>query len=149
VFALQEVGGVDALAALQGELGGTYPHLAISQAPDPRLIRVAFLSKHPLGQVEDMVDFPSGPALDIHELSPTGGSRPVTRMGRGGLRARGTARDFTTDPLTAHLKSKLVTFPRPGGSSFQPRDENERTQAAGVALMRRTRGGGDPRPASG
>ena len=45
---------------------------------------------------------------------------------------------MTVDLITAHLKSKLLTFPRPGGgSSFAPRDEEERAQAAGVALMRR------------
>src|SRR6185295_2610880 len=34
-------------------------------------------------------------------------------------------------------KSKLLTFPRLGGSSFKPRDEDERAQVAGIALMRR------------
>lgn len=42
------------------------------------------------------------------------------------------------DIITAHLKSKLLIFPRPDGRSFAPRNEEERAQAAGVALMRRT-----------
>jgi endonuclease/exonuclease/phosphatase family metal-dependent hydrolase len=59
-------------------------------------------------------------------------------MGRGALRMRITKNGLTVDLITAHLKSKLLTFPRPGGSSFTPRDEEERAQVAGIALMRRT-----------
>ncbi len=44
----------------------------------------------------------------------------------------------TIELVTAHLKSKLLSFPRPGGSSFTPRDETERSQVAGIALHRRT-----------
>jgi predicted extracellular nuclease len=59
-------------------------------------------------------------------------------MGRGALRIRVRKDSRAVDVVTAHLKSKLLTFPRPGGSSFTPRDENERAQAAGIALMRRS-----------
>ena len=38
------------------------------------------------------------------------------------------------DLITAHLKSKLLTFP---GGRFTPRNEEERAQVAGIALMRR------------
>jgi hypothetical protein len=42
------------------------------------------------------------------------------------------------DLLSCHLKSKLLSFRRPGGkTSFVPRDEGERAQVAGIALMRR------------
>ena len=110
----------------------------ISAFPDRRGIRVTFLSKHAVGEQEDIVDFPPRPALDIHGLSETGGSTPITRMGRGGLRIRVTKDGLTVDLLTAHLKSKLLSFPRPGGTtSFTPRNEEERAQAAGIALMQR------------
>ena len=138
VVALQEIGGEEPLHDLQQTLGGTYPHRAISVFPDRRGIRVAFLSKHRVDEQTDSVDFPPGPALDIHGLSATGGSLPITRMSRGALRIRVTKNGLTVDLITAHLKSKLLTFPRPGGSSFTPRDEEERTQVAGIALLQRT-----------
>jgi endonuclease/exonuclease/phosphatase family metal-dependent hydrolase len=141
VVALQEVGGMEPLSDLQQSLGGAYPHSAISLFPDPRGIRVAFLSKHvpqDLGTQAQVVDFPPGPALDIHDLTPTGSSTPITRMGRGALRIRVNKQGLTVDVITAHLKSKLLTFPRPGGSSFSPRDENERAQIGGIALLKRT-----------
>ena len=137
VVALQEVGGEEPLHDLQQALDGTYPHRAISAFPDGRKIRVAFLLKRAVDEQEDIADFPPGPALDIHDLTATGGSTPINRMGRGALRIRVTKNGLTVDLITAHLKSKLLTFPRIGGSSFTPRDEEERAQAAGIALMRR------------
>lgn len=139
VVALQEVGGDEPLADLQEALGGAYPHRAISAFPDRRGIRVAFLSKHPIQEQKDIVDFPPGPALDVHDLTADGGTEPVERMGRGALRVRVDRGGLAMDLVTAHLKSKLLSFRRPGGrTSFVPRDEGERTQVAGIALMRRT-----------
>jgi endonuclease/exonuclease/phosphatase family metal-dependent hydrolase len=137
VVALQEVGGEEPLHDLQQALGGTYPHRAISAFPDRRGIRVAFLSKHAVEEAADIVDFPPGPALDIHDLTATGESRPITRMGRGALRIRVTKNGLMVNIITTHLKSKLLSFPRPGGSSFEPRNEDERAQVAGIALLRR------------
>ena len=137
VVALQEVGGEEPLHDLQQALGGTYPQRTVSAFPDHRGIRVAFLSKHAVEEQADIVDFPPGPALDVHDLTATGGSIPVTRMGRGALRIRVVKDGLTVNLVTAHLKSKLLTFSRPGGPSFTPRDEEERAQAAGIALMRR------------
>ncbi len=138
VVGLQEVGGEEPLLDLQQALGGTYPHRALSAFPDQRGIRVAFLSKLAIGSQVDIVDFPPGPALNISGLTGTGESTPITRMGRGALRIRVVKDSLVADVITAHLKSKLLTFPRPGGSSFTPRNEEERAQAAGIALMRRT-----------
>ncbi len=139
VVALQELGGEEPLGDLQQALDGAYPHRAVSAFADRRGIRVAFLSKHAVDEgPEDIVDFPPGPALDIQGLSPTGEAIPIDRMGRGALRIRVTKSGLTVDLITAHLKSKLLTFPRPGGMSFTPRDEAERAQAAGIALLQRT-----------
>jgi hypothetical protein len=44
-------------------------------------------------------------------------------MGRGALRVRVTKDNLTVDLITAHLKSKLLTFP---GGRFTPRNEEER-----------------------
>ena len=41
-------------------------------------------------------------------------------MGRGALRIRVTKDNHTIDIITAHLKSKLLSFPRAWGSSFTP-----------------------------
>ncbi|MCH9031351.1 MAG: endonuclease/exonuclease/phosphatase family protein, partial [candidate division Zixibacteria bacterium] len=138
VIAFQEVGGDDSLKDLQRELAGGYPGMAISGMPDRRGIRVAFLSKMPIDEEEEVVDFPPGPALDINRVSSSGDIVPVDRMGRGALRIRVTKNGHTFDTITAHLKSKLLTYPRPGSSSFTPRDEEERAQTAGIALMRRS-----------
>jgi hypothetical protein len=60
-------------------------------------------------------------------------------MSRGALRIRVAKNDLTVDLVTAHLKSKLLAFPRPGGGTdFNTRDEVKRAQVAGIALMRRT-----------
>jgi endonuclease/exonuclease/phosphatase family metal-dependent hydrolase len=136
--ALQEVGGDEPLADLQEALGGAYPHRAASGFADGRGIRVAFLSKHRVAKREDVVEFPEGPALDVHDLSADGGTEPIDRMGRGALRIRVAKEGFTVDLISCHLKSKLLSFRRPGGrTSFVPRDEGERAQVAGIALMRR------------
>lgn len=138
ILALQEIGGEEPLHDLQQVLNGTYPHRVISAFPDRRGIRLAFLSKLTVDEQADIVDFPPGPALNIHGLTATGDLMPITRMGRGALRIRVTKNGLTVDLITAHLKSKLLTFPRLGGSSFTPRNEEERAQVAGIALMRRT-----------
>jgi endonuclease/exonuclease/phosphatase family metal-dependent hydrolase len=137
IVALQEVGGEDGeepLDDLQQALGGSHPHRALSAFRDGRDIQVAFLSKHTVDEREDVVDFPEGPALDIHDLDGAGNPKPIDRMGRGALRVRVTKDDLTVDLITAHLKSKLLTFP---GGRFSPRNEEERAQVAGIALMRR------------
>lgn len=60
-------------------------------------------------------------------------------MGRPALRIRIEAPIGIVDVITAHLKSKLLTYPRPGGgSSFSTSDEGLRTRVAAAALLRRT-----------
>lgn len=138
VLALQEVGGEEPLQALQNALGGGWPHRVVSDFPDGRGIRVGFLSKLTPERRSDIVDFPAGPALDVHRVDGVGETHPIRRLGRGALRLRVRRDDFAFDIVTAHLKSKLLSYPRPYGSSFTPRDEEERAQAAGMALMRRS-----------
>ena len=138
VVAPQEVGGDGPLADLQEALGGAYPHREASGFPDGRGIRVAFLSKHAVVEREDVVEFPEGPALDVHDLTVDGGTEPIDRMGRGALRVRVDKERLAVDLISCHLKSKLLSFRRPGGrTSFVPHDEGERAQVAGIALMRR------------
>src|SRR5690349_3205137 len=140
VLALQEIGGHDdsdasVLDALQGQLGGEYPYRAMSMHPDGRRIRVAFLSRLPIAGEVNFAAFPSGPLGSI----PTLTSEQKTRMSRCALKIEVEA--VVGQPvqiITAHLKYKLLTHPRPGGrTSFQPANENERAFAAGVALFAR------------
>ena len=139
VVALQEVGGDAPLLDLQQALEGRYPHRRASTSPDGRGIGVAFLSKLAIADQDELVSFPPGPALDIHDVDAEGQAVPVTRMGRGALRIRVAKDGIAVDVLSAHLKSKLLSYRRPGGrTSFVPRDEGERAQVAGIALMRRT-----------
>jgi hypothetical protein len=113
--ALQEVGGEEELADLQEALGGAHPHRTASAFLDGRGIRVAFPSKHPVQERVDIVEFPDGPALDVRDLSADGGAEPIDRMGRGALRVRVNKGGLTMDPIACHLKSKLLSFRRPGG----------------------------------
>ena len=143
VIGFQEVGGENALIALQKELKGQYPHREVSASPDRRGIRVAFLSKWDIVEREDIADFPEGPALQITGETNRGVAFPITRMGRGALRVRVRQNDdadtFTADVISAHLKSKLLSFSRVDGrTSFAPKDETERVQTAGIAVHRRT-----------
>lgn len=137
VVGLQEVGGEEPLADLQQALSGVFPFRATSLFPDARGIRVAYLSQLPIDQQTHIVDFPPGPALSIQDLAADGSAVPVTRMGRGALHIRFSKEGQPVDVITAHLKSKLLTFRRPYGPSYNPRDENERAQVAGIALYRR------------
>jgi endonuclease/exonuclease/phosphatase family metal-dependent hydrolase len=137
VVALQELGGDEPLGDLQEALGVRYPHRRFSAFPDRRGIGVGFLSRLPIDDSEDIVQLPAGPALDVSDLDETGNPVRIDRMGRGALRIRVAKEGFTTDLVTAHLKSKLLSFARPGGTSFAPHDEGERAQVAGIALRRR------------
>lgn len=134
VIALQEVGGEPALQKLQ-EILAAYQHRHVGVA-DGRGIACAFLSKLPLHDPVDIVDF-SPQVRALGATDPAGNA--LQRLGRGALRVRVTKSGFTTDLISLHLKSKLLTFPLPnGGSAFSTTDEGVRAQAAAVALMRRT-----------
>jgi endonuclease/exonuclease/phosphatase family metal-dependent hydrolase len=140
VIAFQEIGGqtnndLRSIEALQTRLGGEYIHRAISQAPDGRRIKVVFLSRLELKSAKDIRDFPQGPLGTV----PDFGGASIAKMGRGALNVEVVPRaDTTIRLLTVHLKSKLLSFPREGGgTSFEPRNENERACGAGIALMRR------------
>lgn len=140
VVALQEVGGLEPLSDLQRQSPlAAYAHAEASLFPDDRGIRVAVLSKHAILAREDIVDFPPGPALRISGLNSAGAVEPLVRMSRGALRVQVDVAGTPVHIITAHLKSKLLTFPRPhGGSAFVPNNEDERAQVAGIALLRRT-----------
>ncbi|HEY9375691.1 MAG TPA: endonuclease/exonuclease/phosphatase family protein [Jiangellaceae bacterium] len=130
VVCLQEVGGEQPLADLQSALGGVLPYSAIGQ-PDDRGIRVAVLSRFPITEGYDWVDFPAGglPAV------PDADGNVITAMGRGALETVLTLADGRKlRVVTTHLKSKILSFP---GDRRYPLDEDERARGAGYALVRR------------
>ena len=138
VLALQEIGGSEEsdkrpLDDLQSNLNGLYPHKALSGYPDPRGIRVGFLSRYPILDRDEFVSFAPGELAAVPNWYP---NPPSTRMGRGVL-------SIEVEPLagvriwliTVHLKSKLITYP---GGRFAPKSEDERAIGAGLGLLRRT-----------
>jgi endonuclease/exonuclease/phosphatase family metal-dependent hydrolase len=139
VVALQEVGRGSPLQDLQIALSGAFPHLAESSFPDRRGIRVAYLSKVPIIHREDIINFPPGPATQVANTDANGQPIPMTKMGCGALLIRVQKEEREITIITAHLKSKLLTYKTASGkSTFSPRDENQRIQGASIALHRRT-----------
>jgi predicted extracellular nuclease len=135
VLALQEIGQEAAFENLVALLDGRYPHRRISQHPDPRGIRVGFVSKLMIETSEDMVDFPAAGLPAVPGVDRQGNLITVTSLGRGALRIKVSLRpDFSFHIITAHLKSKLLTYPH---GRVSPRDESERARVAGIALLKR------------
>jgi endonuclease/exonuclease/phosphatase family metal-dependent hydrolase len=129
VLALQEVGGQDAADDLVGRLDAGW-HTQVSTRADDRGIRVAVLSRQPLSEVTDVVDFPA--ALQPVQVDDSGVT--VHAMGRGALAVTTTMGGTPVRVVTAHLKSKLLSYP---GGRFFPRNEGERARYGAYALFRR------------
>jgi endonuclease/exonuclease/phosphatase family metal-dependent hydrolase len=121
VAAFQEVGSPEALDDLQRALRGEYPHAAVSDQPDPRGIRVAFLSRRSFEAVSQFALL-----SDSHSH-------------RGALGVQIQVSRPRVSIVTAHLKSKLLSFPGPDGTSaFTTNDEQLRARVAAAALIQRT-----------
>lgn len=136
LVALQELGSGEALGDLQRRASDDYRFRRIGRE-DGRGIQVGFLSRIAFDEFDHIVDIPADaqPTLGSDDQEPT----TIERMGRGALRVRVTKDDVTVDMITAHLKSKLLTFRGPrGGTRFETDDETERARVAQLALLRRT-----------
>jgi len=140
VLAVQEVGSPAAFNDLVGLLQARYPHLRLSAHPDSRGIRVGFLSKLVIEEMEEILVFPEAGLPKVAGLDQQGNLIDVTSLGRGALRIQVSPNPgFPIDFITAHLKSKLLTYPSATGRPrFSPRNENERARVAGIALLKRT-----------
>ncbi|XWK89345.1 MAG: endonuclease/exonuclease/phosphatase family protein [Phormidium sp.] len=140
VLALQEIGSLEALEELVALLKGRYPYKSVSTSPDSRGIRVSFISKLEIEENEDIEAFPEGGLLKVLGFVTEESVTEINKMGRGALRI--LVRPKQSIPIhliNAHLKSKLLTFPSSTGKArFAPKNENERSQVAGLALLRRT-----------
>jgi endonuclease/exonuclease/phosphatase family metal-dependent hydrolase len=129
VLAVQEVGPDEAMQDLVDRLPGDW-HVALSQLPDERGIRVGFMSRLPLEDAEDVQAFPR-PVRPV-QVDDDGATSAGTR--RGVFRVRVTGDTGAVDLVTCHLKSKLLTFP---GDRFSPRDEGERARFGAYGLYQR------------
>lgn len=128
VLAVQEVGQPEALDDLVDLLDGQW-HTELAD-PDARGIRVGFLSRYPLTDMEQVAKFADGiPAVQVNDDGKT-----IDRMGRAALKVRVSADGLDITVVSCHLKSKLLTYP---GGRFSPRDEDERARYAVYALARR------------
>jgi hypothetical protein len=125
------------LAQLQQRLGQQLPHQQLSAHPDGRGIRVGFLSRLPLEtpvQLHPLAVGLSPVQVGDDDQDPATPLPTTGTMGRGALQVTVTAHGHPLTLLTAHLKSKLLTFP---GDRFQPRDEAERARFGAYALYLR------------
>jgi endonuclease/exonuclease/phosphatase family metal-dependent hydrolase len=141
VLALQEVGSPEALEDLNALLKKRYPHRQLSTFPDSRGIRVAFLSGLAFEETQDITAFPLAGLPTVIGIDHEGKPTSLTNMGRGALRVLvKPKKNLSVHLITAHLKSKLLTFPptKSGKPRFDTDDENERARVAGLALLRRT-----------
>jgi hypothetical protein len=101
-----------------------------SELPDGRGVRVGFLSRLALGNVEHIVTSRTA----WHRCRSTTKARAWRKWGAGrsGLASRPAGARSTWS--SCHLKSKLLTLP---GGRFHARDEGERARFAGYAIYRR------------
>lgn len=126
VLGVQEIGNPEALADPAERIEGEW-HMEVSESSDIRGIRVGFLSRLDLGDVEQVLDFPQG----LAPIQVDNQGTAARRMGRGALRVGVSDGRHEVDLVTCHMKSKLLTFP--GGRS-SPHDEAERARFGAYAL---------------
>lgn len=130
IVALQEIGTPQAAEDLRAALGEPW-QAVVSTHPDRRGIRVAVLARHPLTEEAQIVALPQAGLPAVPDVD--GGT--LTHLGRGAVQVLVDCGGPGLRLLTAHLKSKLLTYP--GGRRY-PRNEDERARGAGYALLRRT-----------
>lgn len=135
VVAVQEIGDPAALNDVAALLEGNWQVATsmIFQATHP--IRVGFLSRLPMKPLADVAAFPD--LMQPVQADDTGGT--VKEMGRGALAVQiheESGKELAV--VACHLKSKLLSFPGPHGTSrFSPHDEGERARFGAYALNRR------------
>jgi len=130
VLAVQEVGDTRALDDLAERLVGDWRSETSTVFETPHTIRVGYLSRLAMSDVEQIDQFPEHVSPVQVDDDPT----TITAMPRGGLRVRVNADGHPLDIVTCHLKSKLLSFPE---GRFQPHDEDERARFGAYALDRR------------
>ncbi|MFI8087655.1 endonuclease/exonuclease/phosphatase family protein [Streptomyces sp. NPDC086080] len=129
LLGVQEVGDPSALEDLARMLDDAW-HIALSEHPDGRGIRVGFLSRRELTVVADTAAFPAKlRPVQADDAGPTAGA-----AGRGFLAVEVAGEQGPLRVAVCHLKSKLLSYPN---GRFHPRDEGERARYGAYALYRR------------
>ncbi|MFI2713837.1 endonuclease/exonuclease/phosphatase family protein [Micromonospora sp. NPDC018662] len=130
VVALQEIGDAQATEDLRAALGEPWQAL-VSTRTDSRGIRVAVVARHPLTEEAQIVALPPAGLPAVPDVN----GDTLTHLGRGALQVHVDCDGAALRLLTAHLKSKLLTYP---GARRYLLNEDERARGAGYALLRRT-----------
>lgn len=108
---------------MDDRLGPDWTGALSTHFESPHTIRVGWLSPHRLTEVEEVIDLPA--ALSPVQVDDDGTT--ITRAGGGALAVSCTTGDgVEVRAVTAHLKSKLLSFP---GGRFHTTDEGERVHA--------------------
>jgi len=131
LLALQEVGDPESFETLRAALGAGWTGVLSSHFETPHTIRVGWLSPGALSDVQEILNLPAPLApVKVDDDGTT-----ITLLGRGALAVTyTTAAGTPVRALTAHLKSKLLSFP---GHRFDTADEAERARYGVYALDRR------------
>jgi endonuclease/exonuclease/phosphatase family metal-dependent hydrolase len=130
VVALQEVLNPDALGDLADGLG----FQSVAAEPDGRGIRVAFLCRKAPVQTPRQIDqWRLPPDTPVRRLDSEGRVTVDARFPRPALQITVDHNGAEIDIITAHLKSKLLTF----GGNFSTSDEQLRAHTAYFSLERR------------
>ncbi len=139
VVALQEVGDPEVLYNLHEQLLDLFPFPPVVGLPDQRHSRVALLCRHePITAATPIAYHPQGLQRICSSSVDTTIPQEERALGRGLAIITFQLGIHTIHVVTAHLKSKLLTYNRPGNAKFVPRHEDERAREAGRALLRRT-----------
>ena len=129
LLGVQEVGEPEALHDLVDMLDGDW-HVALSEHPDGRGIRVGFLSRTAVEVLADTNTFPA----KLRPVQEDDSGAQVSAAGRGFLAVEVATEAGPLRVAVAHLKSKLLSYP---GGRFFPHDEGERARYGAYALYRR------------
>ena len=130
VVALQEILDLNALQELANRLG--FHHVAAM--PDDRGNRVAFLTRNaPALPARQIDQWQLAQGIEVRDFDSNGAVRVLPQFPRPTLQITIAHDSEEIDIVTAHLKSKLLTFP--GG--FSTSNETLRAHTAYFALERR------------
>jgi hypothetical protein len=139
-LSLQEIGDPAALNDLEALLDATW-HRHVSEHPDQRHIRVAWLTPDAISNAEDILAFPDH--LEPVQVDDDGATLAV--MGRGAVAI--TVQSSAGHPVTL-LTTEVEAADLPGGR-FQPHDEAERARAGSPRPSRFAQCGSFTGPARG
>ena len=130
VVALQEILDLNALQDIANRLG--FHHFAAM--PDGRGNRVAFLTRDTLALPPLQIDrWQLAPGVEVRDFNVNETVEVISQLPRPALQITVAHNGGEIDIITAHLKSKLLTF----GGNFSTTNETLRAQTAYFALERR------------